>query len=193
MNRLSGHTVPGKKRVLLVTHGEPRSALQSALRDRAVEVVAVRGVENARDCLNRTVFNLVVFDCQGDAKAVGKLCGEIGASRKATQVTFLVGKPDYLAASPRAKGLNLCPEAILAKLDPFRLAVEASGGVARKPRFIEAIWRMHLLRATCRPAAVPPPDRAIEVAVKRELPRALEFGEAVRQAEGTPEFANEPA
>ena len=166
-------------------HGQPRRALQAALRNRGVQVVAVHTVENARACLNSTAFQLVVFDCEGNAEAVHKLCGEIAASRKAIQITFLVGRPEYLAAAPDTHGSTECPEAILAKLDPLRALRNASvgGAPAKQPRFIEAIWRMHLRRASLRPAAVPLPERTIEVAVKSMLPKAIEFGDAVLQAE----------
>ncbi len=69
MNRATGRIVPRKlnKRVLLVIHGRPRSALRSALEDRGVDVVAVRSIDEARLWLKQTTFNLLLFDSEGDA------------------------------------------------------------------------------------------------------------------------------
>lgn len=184
---VAGSNIPSlgrpKMKVLLVdTKGIRRKLRVNALTGRGVEVVCAHDITDARSLWHPGVYNLVLVDHRHDPASAVEFCDEIKATVGGQLTAFLVGKSEYLAASPRAR-VSSDAEPIRSNETVARLISTACEGIPRRGRFQEAIWRMSLARSS-KPAQNDtrrPP--ILEIVTVEELPPAISFGEAVRQAE----------
>jgi CheY-like chemotaxis protein len=93
-----------KRRVLLVdTSRAKRDMRAETLRRLGVEVDCAADISEARAWWRPELYNLVLFHVQTELPQLQKFCDDIRAAVPAQQVAFLVGKPEYLAASPNSQ------------------------------------------------------------------------------------------
>jgi len=90
-----------KKRVLLVdTCRAKREVRAETMRRLGMEVDCAADLLEARCWWRPELYNLVLFHVEEELREVNKFCDDIRASTPAQVIAFLVGKPEYLAASP---------------------------------------------------------------------------------------------
>jgi CheY-like chemotaxis protein len=180
-----------KKHILLVVSHSPTNSLRAnVLRKHGIDVVCAHHMGDARLLWHPGSYDLVLFDVHCDNSAALELADEIKAECPGQRIAFLVGRPEYLAASPRENGGN---DRAGQDAPPKRheetlrqLMATACEALPRRGGFLEATWRMSLARAV-KPEAVSSSPRPIahpiiEVA-EEEISASLSFGSAIRQAE----------
>jgi len=90
-----------KKRVLLVdTSRLKRDMRAETMRRLGMEVDCAADISEARCWWRPDLYNLVLFHAETELLQMEKFCDDIRAATPAQQIAFLVGKPQYLAASP---------------------------------------------------------------------------------------------
>ena len=140
-----------KKRILLVVSDDVRRDLRArVLRKLGAEVECAADISEARSLWRADSYNLVLLDIVRDARNAEEFCTEVKAAKPPQAVAFLVGKPDYIAASPRLH------EAIAAGHTDGRAAwgdvvaslfASACEGLSRRWGFQEAAWRIAAARS----------------------------------------------
>ena len=180
-----------KKQVLMVVTRSPRNNMRvNVLRKHGLDVVCANHIGDARMLWHPDTYDLFLFDLRHENGAAEELCRDMKAESPEQLIAFLVGKPEYLAASPSANELadDEAPkryEEILRQL--MATACEA---LPQRGGFLEATWRMSLARAV-KPAPMPqaPQELAQPITSLPEAPVSFSFGDAVRQAEAAGEVA----
>ena len=173
--------IPGalkKKRVLLVDASTVKRDLRAdALRNLGIEVDCAADIAEARSWWRADLYNLVLVNV---AKGLGhrdKFCDDVRNATPPQQLAFLVGQPEYLAASPNADE----------KVEGQQGNIEATGGNGRaalSPERDDSPLRWGILAASRRISSV----RAAAIARTRALraqpepPRDLEPRYAERPA-----------
>ena len=95
------------KRILLVVSDDVRRDLRArVLRKLGADVECAADISEARSLWRADSYNLVLLDVICDARNAEEFCIDIKAAKPPQAVAFLVGKPDYIAASPRVDGVS---------------------------------------------------------------------------------------
>lgn len=145
-----------KKRILLVVSDDVRRDLRArVLRKLGVDVECAADISEARSLWRADSYNLVLLDVVRDARNAEEFCAEIKAAKPPQAVAFLVGKPDYVTASPRSDGVATSGDInghgawgeVVASL--FASACE---GLSRRWGFQEAAWRIAAARSVKDPS-----------------------------------------
>jgi CheY-like chemotaxis protein len=145
-----------KKRILLVVSDDVRRDLRArVLRKLGADVECAADISEARSLWRADSYNLVLLDVVRDARNAEEFCAEIKAAKPPQAVAFLVGKPDYVAASPRSDGAATSGDInghgawgeVVASL--FASACE---GLSRRWGFQEAAWRIAAARSVKDPS-----------------------------------------
>ena len=90
-----------KRRVLLVdTCRAQREMRGETMRRLGMEVDCAADISEARGWWRPELYDLVLFHVETEVPHMHKFWGDIRATTPSQQVAFLVGKPEYLAASP---------------------------------------------------------------------------------------------
>jgi CheY-like chemotaxis protein len=164
-----------KKRVLLVdTSATKRDLRAETMRKLGMEVDCAADITEARSWWRADLYDLVLISGQRELSHQEKFCDDIRGASPPQQVAFLVGKPDYLAASPNADGaLSACS---VQEEDGQRywaevraaLAADVAEGLPQRWGILEASRRISVVRSLChaRSKAIlarPAPRRDLEI------------------------------
>src|SRR5271170_4260879 len=73
-----------------------------SMRKLGMNVDCAADISEARSWWRADLYNLVIINVDNDLGRRDKFCEDIRGATPAQQLTFLVGKPEYLADSPGA-------------------------------------------------------------------------------------------
>jgi hypothetical protein len=174
-----------KKRILLVATDDVRRDLRArVMRKMGAEVDCAADISEARSLWRADSYNLVLLDVVQDARNVEGFCCDVKTAKPPQRVAFLVGKPEYLAASPNGEvvtgpGERSGPAAwgeVVASL--FASACES---LPRRWGFQEAAWRMAAARSMKDPSRNRPrPDTRVGARAESKVAASF-WAEAVAQ------------
>ncbi len=137
-----------KKRVLLVdTCRAQRDMRGETMRRLGMEVDCAADISEARCWWRPELYDLVLFHVETELPHMYKFWDDIRAARPAQQIAFLVGKPEYLAASPNghaAASIEAPTATVLPDLPPSLTPCEPPGvsgywGIMEACRRISAV------------------------------------------------------
>jgi CheY-like chemotaxis protein len=140
-----------KKHILLVVSDDVQRDLRArVLRKLGTDVECAADISEARSLWRADSYNLVLFDVIGDGRGLEEFCTEVRAAKPPQTVAFLVGKPEYIAASPRMEGVAEGGDGnghaawgdVVASL-----FAGACQGLPRRWGFQEAAWRIAAARS----------------------------------------------
>ncbi len=173
-----------KKRILLIVSDDVRRDLRArVLRKLGADVECAADISEARSLWRADFYNLVLFDVVRDAHNTDQFCTEVKTAKPPQAVAFLVGKPDYIAASPRSDGAATGGEVnghgawgeVVASL--FANACE---GLSRRWGFQEAAWRIAAARSVKDPSRNQPRNYA-KLSARTHAPAVPSWAEAIVQ------------
>jgi CheY-like chemotaxis protein len=108
--------LPGKlknKRVLLVdTSATKRDLRAESMRKLGMEVDCAADIGEARSWWRADLYSLVLIDMASGLGHRDKFCDDMRRATPPQQISFLVGKPGYLADAPNADELPLLPQSV---------------------------------------------------------------------------------
>ncbi|HKC70708.1 MAG TPA: response regulator [Terriglobales bacterium] len=174
-----------KKRILLVVSDDVRRDLRArVLRKLGADVECAADISEARSLWRADFYNLVLFDVVRDARNAEEFCAEVKTAKPPQAVAFLVGKPDYIAASPRSEGPAADGDInghgawgeVVASL--FASACE---GLSRRWGFQEAAWRIAAARSVKDPSRNQPRGDAKLPARSHAKPVVPSWAQAMAQ------------
>jgi CheY-like chemotaxis protein len=94
-----------KRRVLLVDTSPHKRELRAGIMRRlGIEVDCAADISEALSWWRADLYHLVLINVQNDIGQRDDFCGVIRGATPPQQLAFLVGKPEYLADSPKANG-----------------------------------------------------------------------------------------
>jgi CheY-like chemotaxis protein len=177
-----------KKKLLLVhSVGPHRNLRASVMRKSGFEVVCAGDCAEARLLWHPDVYDLVLLDGKNDTIATEELCREMKSAHPNEKIAFLVGKPEILASKSVGNGTDGAANPSKSYQRMFQqLMSDACEALPRRYGFMEAVWRMYLVRSTRsqvsdnRPEPVIP---VIPVIKDKKSTSSISFGDAVRQIE----------
>jgi hypothetical protein len=151
----------GRKRILLVdSYATKRDLRAKVLRKMGVEVDCASDISAARSLWQADAYNLVLLAVEREPQNVEAFCVEIRSAKPPQKFAFLVGKPDYLGASPRSDTVHPLAQATTNGLWSEMVASLFTTACELLPRrygFLEASWRIAATRSQLkdpRPKAV---------------------------------------
>jgi hypothetical protein len=104
-NAGSAVAVVKKKRVLLVDTSRAKRDLRSeTMRKLGMEVDCAADLSEARCWWRAGLYDLVLLNVPGADGAVEKFCQDVNTATLPQQIMFLVGRPDFLSATPPSDG-----------------------------------------------------------------------------------------
>ena len=164
-----------KKRVLLVdtSSSKKRDLRAEVMRKLGMDVDCAADISEARSWWRADLYNLVLISSENEQGRRDKFCDDVRDAVPRQQLAFLVGKPEYLSASPTPQGALLGPNAIDPQVaEEVRAALTAEVSVAPPQRWgiLEACRRISAVRT-----AADARSKAI-----RERPAPLRDSEAPR-------------
>ncbi len=178
-------TSPPKKKVLLVQSIGPHRTLRaSVMRKRGFDVVCAGNCAEARLLWHPAAYDLVLLDGEHDVIDHEELCRDMKASCPKEKVAYLVGKPELLSSMPGSNGAAIAATRSRSYQHVFgELMTKACEALPHRHGFMEAVWRMYLLKSSRPPATDTREAPVIPVTKHQKLEPSIPFGEAVRQAE----------
>ena len=139
-----------KKRVLLVdTCRAQREMRGETMRRMGMEVDCAADIGEARCWWRPELYDLVLFHVETEVRHMCKFWDDIRAATPSQKIAFLVGKPEYLAASPNdhdAAKVEASPLTVLPDLLPSLPANDLSG-VPKHWGIMEACHRISAVRS----------------------------------------------
>ena len=194
---------PSRKRLLLIVTDDVRRDLRARImRKMGVDVECAADISEARSLWRADSYNLVLLDVARDTRNVEEFCADVKGAKPPQAVAFLVGKPEYIAASPGC-------EAIVAPGDGnghgawgdvvASLFASACQGLTQRWGFQEAAWRIAAARSTKDPCRNQPRSYAKVPAHVPAKIAALSWAEAIANhsnyasANATPVIPSQPA
>lgn len=189
-----------KKRILLVVSDDVRRDLRArVLRKLGADVECAADISEARSLWRADFYNLVLFDVVCEAGNAKEFCTEVKAGKPPQAVAFLVGKPDYIAASPRSDGPAMgCDINVHAAWGEVvaSLFANACEGLSRRWGFQEAAWRIAAARSLKDPSRNQPRNHATLTARAHAKPAVPSWAEAIAKhasfTSATPPVASLP-
>jgi CheY-like chemotaxis protein len=175
-------TAASKKRILLVVSDDVRRDLRArVLRKLGADVECAADISEARSVWRADSYDLVLLDVVRDARNAEEFCTEVKAAKPPQAVAFLVGKPDYVAASPR---INVATDGDINGQGAWgdvvaSLFASACQGLTRRWGFQEAAWRIAAARSVKDPSRNQP--RAYPKLSARAKPAFPSWAEALAQ------------
>jgi len=168
------------KRVLLVdTSSSMRDLRAASLRKLGMEVDCAADIGEARSWWRADLYGLVLIDMQSGLGHRDKFCDDMRNATPPQQISFLVGKPGYLADAPNA---DLAPvvrtsrdQASWADVKTA-LAADLPGGVSQRWGILEASRRISAVRSLSHARTRATQDRPVPL-------RDLETREVKRAAQ----------
>ena len=174
-----------KKKVLLVQSIGPHRTLRaSVMRKRGFDVVCAADCAEARLLWHPAAYDLVLLDGLHDSSLHQELCRDMKASCPTEKIAFLVGKPELLSSIPGCNGVDIAASRSRSYQHVFgELMTKACEALPHRHGFMEAVWRMYLLKSSRPPVVATKGVPVIPVTKRQRLEPSIPFGEAVRQAE----------
>jgi len=181
---LSG-VLPSKlknRRVLLVdTSATMRDRRAESMRKLGMEVDCAADISEARSWWRADLYSLVLIDMESGLGHRDKFCDDMRRATPPQQISFLVGKPGYLADAPNADEVPLV-EKSGDRLDQSvrediraALAADLPGVMSQRWGILEASRRISAVRSLSHARSRATQDRPV-------LPRDLEGREVKRAA-----------
>lgn len=181
---LSG-VLPSKlknRRVLLVdTSATMRDRRAESMRKLGMEVDCAADISEARSWWRADLYSLVLIDMESGLGHRDKFCDDMRRATPPQQISFLVGKPGYLADAPNADEVPLV-EKIGDRLDQSvrediraALAADLPGVMSQRWGILEASRRISAVRSLSHARSRATQDRPVP-------PRDLETREVKRAA-----------
>ena len=175
------HPVPNplkRKRVLLVDTSSTRDLRAEVMRKLGMDVDCAADISEARSWWRADLYDLVLINMQNELGHRDRFCQDIRGAMPPQQLAFLVGKPEYLADSPKTDGAPSVPtygDQVLQ--DEARAALPAgiSGGLPQHWGILEASRRISAVRSVSAARSRAMRDRPAP-------PRDLETRDAKRTA-----------
>jgi len=139
------------KRVLLVdTSATLRDRRAESMRKLGMEVDCAADISEARSWWRADLYGLVLIDMESGLGHRDKFCDDMRRATPPQQISFLVGKPGYLADAPAAERTPLLPKR--AEEAPWgdvraALAADLPGGVSQRWGILEASRRISAVRS----------------------------------------------
>jgi CheY-like chemotaxis protein len=161
-------TVLKRKRVLLVdTSPTKRDMRADAMRKLGMDVDCAADIDEARSWWRADLYHLVLINIGNGLGHRDKFCEDIRRATPPQQISFLVGKPEYLANSPGTERAAPVPQDGVLQ-DERQAGVPADfGGASQRWGILEASRKISAVRsaATARSRAMrerPTPPRDLE-------------------------------
>ena len=158
-----------KKRVLLIDSSHTKRDLRvEVMRKVGIDVDSAADIVEARVWWRPALYDLVLISTEKERGQRDKFCDDVRSAKPPQRLAFLVGQPEYLAASPVAN------EELLAENGGEQAAIAAKSIVAADPGdtsqrwgILEASRRISAVRSASiarkqAMRAVPPPPRDFE-------------------------------
>ncbi len=142
-----------RKRVLLIdtSSSKKRDLRAEIMRRLGMDVDCAADISEARSWWRADLYNLVLINSENEQGRRDKFCDDVREAIPRQQLAFLVGKPEYLSASPTPEDALLGPNAN--DLDPrvaedirAALTAEVSGGPPQRWGILEACRRISAVR-----------------------------------------------
>ena len=170
------------KRVLLVdTSATMRDRRAESMRKLGMEVDCAADISEARSWWRADLYSLVLIDMESGLGHRDKFCDDMRRAIPPQQISFLVGKPGYLAAAPNADEVPLV-EKSGDRLDQSvrediraALAADLPGVMSQRWGILEASRRISAVRSLSHARSRATQDRPVP-------PRDLEGREVKRAA-----------
>ena len=142
--------IPGvvkKKRVLLVDTSQAKRELRAeVMRKLGMDVDCAADVDEARSWWRADFYDLVLINMEQSREDRDKFCDDIRSARPPQRLAFLVGGPEYLAASPNEESLvQDVDDQIMGDL---RVALAERGDLSQRWGILEASRRISAVRST---------------------------------------------
>lgn len=141
-----------KKRVLLVdaSHAK-RDVRADAMRKLGMDVDCAADIVEARSWWKADFYDLVLINTENGRGHRDKFCDDIRGAKPPQRLAFLVGKPEYLAASPSADqdlpDYNSHEGTVVGDI---KAALSADlGDLSRRWGILEASRRISAVRSAC--------------------------------------------
>jgi len=150
------------KRVLLVdSSATMRERRAESMRKLGMEVDCAADISEARSWWREHLYRLVLIDMESGPRE--RFCDDMRRATPPQQISFLVGKPVYLADAPRP---DIPPVQTTGEPVPWRddvraaLAVELPGGVSQRWGILEASRRISAVRALSQARSTSAPGKS---------------------------------
>jgi CheY-like chemotaxis protein len=165
------------KRVLLLdTSATKRDLRAESMRKLGMEVDCAADISEARSWWRADLYSLVLIDMESGFGHRDKFCDDMRSATPPQQISFLVGKPGYLADAPKAdRAPRVQKNGDQNSWGDVReaLAADLPGGVSQRWGILEASQRISAVRSLSHARsratqAIPVPPRDLET---RELKR----------------------
>lgn len=178
-----------KKRVLLVDTSHAKRDLRAeVLRKRGMDVDCAADIAEARSWWRPALYDLVLINMEKGRGQRDKFCDDIRSAAPSQQLAFLVGQPEYLAASPKAdKELALEKPDEQAPCSNTETIVPASHvhsnqrwGILEASRRISAVRSASVARAQAI-RALPPPPRDSEGRISKTTPTPTTLDDLLKE------------
>lgn len=142
--------VKNKRVLLLDTSATMRDLRAESMRKLGMEVDCAADISEARSWWRADLYSLVLIDMESGLGHRDKFCDDMRRATPPQQISFLVGKPAYLAAAPAAervppvqKGEGQVPWGDV----KAALAADLPGGVSQRWGILEASRRISAVRS----------------------------------------------
>jgi len=140
------------KRVLLVdTSATKRDLRAESMRKLGMEVDCAADISEARSWWRADLYSLVLIDMASGLGHRDKFCDDMRRATPPQQISFLVGKPGYLADAPNADGIPPVPKSSgdQSVREDIRaaLAADLPGGMSQRWGILEASQRISAVRS----------------------------------------------
>jgi len=178
-SRMTPALVPGVRKHILLVDADAASQTRRAamLRDRGVEVTCANDIHHAQLLWQADSYNLVIVDATDVYDSAMAFLKSIKDERPTQRVTFLVGKPGFLADSPLEGEVPAGTERNVSAIRNNRtLLITASDQFSRGTGIMKAAKQISTRRSLDRLHSV---DRTVAKSIQE-----LSFGEAIRRAGG---------
>ena len=173
-----------RRRVLLVdTSRRKRDLRAEAMRKLGMEVDCAADIDEARSWWRADLYHLVLINLENELGHRDRFCEDMRRATPRQQLAFLVGKPEYLADTPRTDGEASVPQDAIEVLEDVRKSREPAdlAGAPQRWGILEASQRISAVRsaATARSSAMrerPTPPRDLET---RSLKRSAAWSQVL--------------
>jgi len=177
-----------KKRVLLIDTSQPKRELRAeVMRKCGMEVDCAADIAEARSWWRAALYDLVLINMEKGRGYRDKFCEDIRGATPPQRLAFLVGSPEYLAASPNADLESPLPIADDQIMGDLRIALAAGrGDMAQRWGILEASRRISAVRSaslarTQAMRALPAPPRDSEGRPSKRTPAPTSLDDLLRE------------